>query len=51
MMTQKRKLSILSAYPLTERVSFSNKALNHTYGSQRPILNFEVGQFDDLLLV
>ena len=36
MLTQKRKFTILSAYPLTERVSFGDKAFNRTYGAQKP---------------
>ena len=43
MFTQKRKFTILSAYPLTERVSFGDKAFNRTYGAQSPALNVRVG--------
>ena len=43
MLTQKRKFTILSAYPLTERVSFGDKAFNRTYGAQSPALNVRVG--------
>ena len=43
MLTQKRKFTILSAYPLTERVSFGDKAFNRTYGAQSPVLNVRVG--------
>ncbi len=39
MLTQKRKFTILSAYLLTERVSFGDKAFNRTYGAKGPSLN------------
>jgi hypothetical protein len=44
MLTQKRKFAILSAYPLTERVSFGDKAFNRTYGAQSPALDVRVGK-------
>ena len=39
----KEKFTILRAYPLTERVSFGDKAFNRTYGAQSPALNVRVG--------